>query len=196
LASDRIAAAAAIAAASPRSRGAMHQARQVGHAMDLGGPFDEGPRQRGQVGGENRLGDDVILILLAGGEQDGRARLLGVVEHAHGVAEAGRDVEIDDRELAGGLRIAIRHRHDRGLLQAEHIADIGLSRERVHQLQFGCAGIAEHDLHALLLQQVEEGALSGHDRHGVHQSAIKGEATAEGWLRCGRKDAMRAQRRP
>ncbi len=84
--------------------GAMHQARQVGHAMDLGGPFDEGPRQRGQVGGKNRLGDDVILILLAGGEQNGRARLLGVVEHAHGVAEPRRHVEIQDREPAGRPR--------------------------------------------------------------------------------------------
>ena len=38
-----------------------------------------------------------------------------------------------------------------------------LGRERIHQRQFGGAGVAEHDLDALLLEQIEEGALSGHD---------------------------------
>ena len=38
-----------------------------------------------------------------------------------------------------------------------------LDREGVHQRQLGGAGIAEHDLDALLLEQIEEGTLSGHD---------------------------------
>ena len=97
----------------------------------------------------------------------GRARLLRVVEHAHGVAEAGRDVQVDHRELAGRLRVAVRHRHDGRLLQAEHVAQLVLGRERVHQRQFGGAGIAEHDLDAFLLEQLEEGALSGHDGQEV-----------------------------
>ena len=87
-------------------------------------------------------------------------RLLCVVEHAHGVAQAGRDVEIDDGELARRLGVAVGHRHDGGLLQAEQVAQLVLGRERIHQRQFGGAGIAEHDLHAFLLEQVEEGTLS------------------------------------
>ena len=134
--------------------GAVHVARQVLDAMHLGRPFHERPRQRRQVGGQDRLGDDVFQVLLAGGEQDRRIRLHRVVQHAHGVAQAGRDMQVEHRELAGGLRVAVGHRHQRGLLQAEDVADVVLDRERIHQRQLGGAGIAEHDLDALLLQAV------------------------------------------
>src|SRR5215467_238551 len=76
-------------------------------------------------------------------------------------------MEIDYRELARRLRIAVRHRHDRRLLQAEQVAQLVLGRERIHQRQFGGAGISEHDLDAFLLEQIEEGALSGHDGQDV-----------------------------
>jgi hypothetical protein len=72
-------------------------------------------------------------------------------------------VEVDDCEFARGLPIAVGHRHDGCLLQAEHIAQLVLGRECIHEGQFGRAGIAEHDFHALLLEQIEEGTLSGHD---------------------------------
>ena len=75
--------------------------------------------------------------------------------------------KLTHRELAGGLRVAVGHRHDGGLLQAEHVADLVLGRERIHQRQLGGAGIAEHDLDALLLEQFEEGVLAGHHGHMV-----------------------------
>ena len=68
-------------------------------------------------------------------------------------------------ELAGGLRIAVGHRHDGGFLQPQHIADLVLGREGIHQRQLGRAGIAEDDLDALLLEQFEERMLAGHDGH-------------------------------
>ena len=148
-----------------RQRGfyrAMHVDRQIFGAMHLGGPFDERPRQGRQVGGQHRLGDEVFVVLLAGGDQHRRVRLHGVVEHAHGIAEPGRDVEIEHREIAGGLGIAVGHRHQGGLLEAQDVADVVLDREGIHQRQFGGAGIAEHHLDALLLEQVEEGAFSTH----------------------------------
>ena len=119
----------------------------------------------------DRIGSSIEIfgVLLAGGHQDRRARHLRVVEHAHGVAEAGRDVEVEHRELAGGLGVAVGHRHQRGLLQAEDVADVVLDREGVHQRQFGGAGIAEHDPDALLLEQIEEGAFTGHHGHGILQ---------------------------
>ena len=146
-----------------RQRGfrcAMHEPRQVGQAMHFGGPLDERARDGRKIRPENRLGGVETLLVLASGDENGRARLLRVVEHAHGVAETGRDMEIDHRELARGLRIAIRHRHDRGFLQAEQIPQLILGRERIHQRQFGGAGVAEHDFDALLLEQIEEGTLS------------------------------------
>jgi hypothetical protein len=149
-----------------RQRGlgrAMHEPRQVGQAMHFRRPFDQRARDGRQVRPQNGLGRVEALLVLAGGDENGRARLLRVVEHAHGVAQAGRDVEIDDGELARRLGVAVGHRHDGSLLQAEQVAQLVLGRERIHQRQFGGAGIAEHDLHAFLLEQVEEGTLSGHD---------------------------------
>src|ERR1700730_14123799 len=71
------------------------------------------------------------------------------------------------RELARPLAIALRHRHDGRFLQAEQVTQLVLGRERIHQRQFGGAGISEHDLDAFLLEQIEEGALSGHDGQDV-----------------------------
>ncbi len=73
-------------------------------------------------------------------------------------------MQVDHRELAGGLGVAVGHRHHGGLLQAEDVVDLVLGRERIHQRQLGGAGIAEQVLDAFLLQEIEEGALSGHDR--------------------------------
>ncbi len=162
-----------------RERGlgrAMDEARQVGDAMDLRGPFDEGPRQTHEVGRQHGLGDEIVEVLLAGGDEHRRRRLLGVVEHAHGIAEAGRDVKVQHREFAGGLRVAVGHGHQRRFLEPEDVADVVLDRERIHQRQFGGAGIAEHHLDAFLFQEIEEGALSGH--HGQDWSPPQ-EASGE-----------------
>ena len=114
--------------------------------------------------------------MLAGGDQDRAAGLLRVVEHAHGVAEAGRDVKIDDRELAGGLRVTVGHADHARFLQSEHVAQLVFDRERVHQRQFGGAGIAEQDLHAFLLEELEKGAFSTHCGQGSVSSGTDGES--------------------
>ncbi len=132
--------------------------------MHFGGPFDERPRQRRQVRSQDRLGDEVFEVLLAGRDQHRRVRLHRVVEHPHGIAEPGRDMEIKHGETGGGLRIAVGHRHQRGFLEAQDVANVVLDRERVHQRQFGGARIAEHDRDALLLEQIEKGAFSRHHR--------------------------------
>jgi len=73
-----------------------------------------------------------MLVVLPGGDEDWAAGFLRVVKHAHGVAEAGRDVKIGHGELAGGLRVAVGHANHGRLLQAEHIAQLVVDRERVH----------------------------------------------------------------
>ena len=42
---------------------------------------------------------------------------------------------------------------------------LGLAREPVHQRQLGGAGVAEHELDTLLLQDLEEGLLAGQKCH-------------------------------
>jgi hypothetical protein len=80
-------------------------------------------------------------------------------------------VEIDHRELAGGLRIAIGHADHARLLQSEHVTQLVFDRERIHQRQFGGPRIAEQNLDALLLEQLKEGAFSTHCGQGVSSSA-------------------------
>src|SRR5713101_8267647 len=130
--------------------------------MHLGGPFDEGAREGRQIRRQDRFGGQVIGVLLAGRDEHGGGRLLGIVEHSHGITEARRHVKIEHRELAGGLGITVRHRHQGRLLQAEDVLDLVLDREGVHQRQFGGAGIAKYNLDAFLLEEFEEGTLSGH----------------------------------
>jgi hypothetical protein len=60
----------------------------------------------------------------------------------------------------------------------EHVTQLVLARERVHQRQLRRPRIAEQDLDALLLQQLEEGALSGHDGHVC--SPVRGGSVEEG----------------
>jgi hypothetical protein len=139
--------------------------------MHFGRPFHQRPRDRRQVGPQNGFGGVEVLIVLSGGDQDRAAGLLRVVEHAHRIAEAGRDVEIDYRQLAGGLGVAVGHADHARLLQSEHVAQLVFDRERIHQRQFGGAGIAEQNLDTLLLEQLKEGAFSTHCGQGVSSSA-------------------------
>ena len=67
--------------------GAAHGARQVLEPRDLVGPLDVGARDGRQVRPQDGLGQVHRLVVLPGGEQERRARLHGVVQHAHGVAE-------------------------------------------------------------------------------------------------------------
>ena len=137
-----------------RLGGAVDGARQVLEAPHLGRPFNERPRDGRQIRPQDGLGEGEALIVLAGGEQDRRLRLLRVVEHAERVAEPGRDMDVGNGELARGLGIAVRHRHHRRFLERQHVAQPGLDRQRVHQRQLGGAGIAEDELDAFLLQEL------------------------------------------
>jgi hypothetical protein len=155
--------------------GALPELRQVGEPVHLRGEFDEWLRQRRQIGRQDWFFDEIFGVLLPGGHQDRRACHLRVIEHAHRVAEAGRDMQIEHGQLAGGLGVAVGHRHQRSLLQAEDVADVVFDREGIHQRQLSGAGVAEHDSNALLLQQVEEGAFTGHHGHGsLQQFEVRG----------------------
>jgi len=64
------------------------------------------------------------------------------------------------------LRVTVGHADHARFLQSEHIAQLVLPRERVHQRQFGGAGIAEQDLDPFLLQKLKESTSSTHCGQG------------------------------
>ena len=114
---------------------------------------------------EQRLEQAVALLLLAGGEDHRRAGELRVVERAHGVAEARRDVHVRRGEPARGARVAVGHAdHDR-LLQPEHELELREVGDDLHDRQLGGAGIAEQMRDALVDEEAQEGAAAGESRH-------------------------------
>ena len=105
--------------------------------------------------------------MLTGCDQQRRARLVGVVQHAHRVAETGRDVDVHGAEAAARLCVAVRHRDGDRFLQREHVADVGLAREPIHEGKLRGAGVAEHHGHAFLPENVEERLFAGYVCHGA-----------------------------
>ena len=139
--------------------GAADGAGKFGQRCDLERPFAQRARHRRQIVPEQRLGEADAHVLLARGHQDRRAGLCRIVQHSHGVAEAGGGVEAADRKPARRLGIAIGHAEDDDLVESEDIADAGFNDESIHQRQFGGAGVAENQRDAFRRQQVEEDVL-------------------------------------
>jgi hypothetical protein len=134
--------------------GPAHRAGQILEPRDLVRPFHVGARHRRQIRPKNGLGEVHRLVVLAGGEEHGGAGHAGVVEHAHGIAEPGRGVHVHRGELAAGVRVAVGHRDRDRLLERQDVADAGLAGEPVHQRQLGGARVAEHAVHAFLLEDL------------------------------------------
>ena len=110
---------------------------------------------------QDRLFEHQPAVLLAGGDQQRRPFAIGVVEHAHRVAQAARDVQVDDAQAARGHRVAVGHRHHGHFLQAEDVLKPPVADQRVVQRHLGRAGIAEDVPHAEAGEQVEEGLDAG-----------------------------------
>ena len=149
--------------------------------MHLDRPLDHRLGDRHQRIIEQRLGQAVADLLLAGGQDHRRAGELGAVERAHGVAEAGRDMDVAGDQFTRRARIAVRHRdHDR-LLQPEHIGQVLVILERIHDGQLRRARITEQMRDAFVLEQGEKCRASGNrvDRHdrslGFHRLMIAQE---------------------
>ena len=143
-----------------------NEPRQVLEPAHLGRPLDERTRNRWKVGPEDRLGDVEALVVLTRRHEKRRARLLGIVEHPESVPETRSHVDADDPELPGGLGVPVGHRDDGGLLEPQHVGQRGLLDKAVHERELGRPGIAEQVLDALLLENLQEGALPRRERHG------------------------------
>ena len=65
---------------------------------------------------EQRLAQAEACVLLARGHDHGRVRLERAVKHADRIAEAGRDMEIDDARAAAGDNF----RRHTGVVQRRH----------------------------------------------------------------------------
>jgi hypothetical protein len=102
---------------------------------------------------------------------------LRVEQGAHGVADARRGVQVDERRTPRRLRVTVGHPdHDR-LVQAEHVPEV-VGEVGEHR-ELGRTGIAEHRRHPALAQHLEHGIADGRHARGPYASE-----PARGAARC------------
>ena len=70
-------------------------------------------------------------------------------------------MDIAGDETARRAAVAVGNRDHQAFLHRHHIGEIGMVLQRMHDRQFGGAGIAEQMRDALVLQQCKEGRAPG-----------------------------------
>ena len=129
---------------------------QIFHPAHLVGPFGERLRHARQIVPEHGFRKLAALALVARRDDEWGAGPLDVVEHAHGVAETGCDVEIHHAHAAGGVCVAFSRADGDGLLEAEDVVEPALVHQRVHEGKFGGARIAENAADTLVDECFQE----------------------------------------
>ncbi len=140
-----------------------HVAAQLRGGQRLVRPLGERPNRLGQV----RMCAEAVLgqhgpVLVPGGHHDRRAVAEGVVDLAGTVQRADAGVQADHAGPPGDPGVAVGHRHDRALVQAEHVADARRAAQRLEQRRLGRPGQPEHRVHP------GPGEHAGEDLRPVH----------------------------
>ena len=179
--------------------GAAHDARQILQPRHLDRPFHQRLGHLHQRAIQHRLHQPVALLLLAGGEDHRRARELCIEQRAHRIAKARRDMDVAGNQFSRGAGKTVGDRDHQALLHRHHIGEIGMVLQRMHDRQFGGAGIAEQMRDALVLQQRKKGRAPGnaifhssppaHGRVGLRGGAswtddVEACNGARRWLQC------------
>ena len=155
----------------PRGRGERdlggpaHDAGQIREARHLDRPLAQRRRHLHERPVEERLGEAVPLLLLAGRHQDRRAAPVRIEERAHRVAETRRDVDVARGEAARGAGKAVRHREHHALLEPQHVAQPRMLGQGIHDRELRGPRVSEEVGDALVLEQPEEGGTAS---DGVH----------------------------
>jgi hypothetical protein len=130
-------------------------------------PFHRRAGDLHEIAEQQRVGDRMPGILLAGGHHQRGLADAGIEQVAHAVAKPAGGVQVEEAGAPGGLGIAIRHRHRAGFLQSPDIADIRRGGQRVHQRELGGAGVAEDVFDPLAAQDFQEQGGAAAGRHAV-----------------------------
>ena len=170
-------------------RAAQERGHLVG-ALHLRAPLDERRRHRHEIVAEQGRAQAKARILLARGEEQGRARLARVVEHAERIAETGSHVQVHHARAPARLRIVARGADGHGLVQRQHVADLRVVRQALDDGALGGAGIAEEILDAVAHQGFHE------DVSSAHAGLLSCRASGRGSPRQILTDAAQAGERP
>ena len=145
-----------VVGAGDRARHVLGAGRHVPPDRILAGePLERSP-------GQERLERDLAAVLLPDDDHERRAAVAGVGDRVDRVAQPGGRVQVDERGLAAGERVAGRHPHDRALVEAEHEPDVG--RQVGQERDLGRARVAEDRRHPVAAHDLERGIADGHAR--------------------------------
>ena len=123
--------------------GAPHDRRDLVGALGLGAPLDHRRRHRHQVVAEDRVAQAQPRVLLPGRDHHRRVGAERAEDHADGVAQARRDMEVHHAGAAAGLRVVARGADGDALVQGQHVVERRVAGQAVDQRALGGAGIAE-----------------------------------------------------
>ena len=146
--------------------GAAQQDGHLGGVSGLRGPLGDRLGQADEIARQDRLLRRATLLVLAGVDDQRRAGAVGVVEHAHRVAEAGHDVQLQERGPSRGARVAVRDAGGDGLLQRQDVLELRVVLEGVDERLLGGAGVAEDVLRPLGEELFDHGVAAAETGHG------------------------------
>ena len=142
--------------------GALQDRSHLVGALDLHAPFGDGRRDRGEVVAQHGIAQPEPRVLLAGRHDHRRVVLERAVDHADGVAQPGRHVQIDERRLAARLAVEIRGADRHALMQMHDVLELRIVEQRIEQRALGRAGIAEDAIDAVGQKRLQEHLTSAH----------------------------------
>ena len=149
--------------------GALQDRAQLIGRLDLHAPLGDGGGDGREIVAEHGIAQAEPRILLARGHDHRRVVLERAVDHADGIAEAGRHVKVHESRLAARLGIEVRGTCRHALVQMHDVLDLRIVEQRVEQRALGGAGIAEDAIDAVIEQRLEEYLTTA---HGIISLAI------------------------
>ena len=132
--------------------------------------------QRGRRGrGEKRLVGKDGSCLLTGGDHERRPVAVGREDVPHRVPDACGGMQVDERRVAGRLRIAVGHAHHDRLLQSEDVAEV--VGKVLEERKLGGPGVAEERGHPELAHQADGGIANGRHAGAIMVQNARGSST-------------------
>ena len=129
--------------------GAAQDGRKFVGTLDLHAPFCHGCRHGDEVMAQHGIVEPHARILLSRRDDERRIGLKRAIERADRIAEPGGDMDVRDRDAAGGLRVEARSAHRDAFVQGHDVFDLRVGHETVQQRRLGRTGIAEDVTHAV-----------------------------------------------
>ena len=143
-------------------------------------PLGERLSETNDIAGEDGFLRASLLWMLAGVDYEWSVGAIRVVQHAHSVAEAGRDVQLEERGPAAGPRVPVGDAGRDAFVERQDVFELGVVLKGVHERLLSRAGIAEDVAGALGEQLLEHGVASGESRHGERIACNRRRAIVKG----------------